>query len=190
MFTTIINDLINGNKRFATCKSQLNKQIKLNTISYNTQQPKTVILCCVDSRISPELIFDQPIETFLCSRTPGNIITNEVIATIELGILKFNTQLIIILGHTDCAAIKLANSNTIINGYLNNIATTIKNDNINTSKHQHITTINNIHIQIQKLITTSKITKNACNKNLTHIIGGIFNLKTSYVDFINNNNKC
>ncbi len=104
----LIKKLTHGNNLFVNAKSKLIQPIKSVIKTYEQHQPKIGLICCVDSRIVPEFIFNQPLGTFISSRTPGNIITNSTLATMEIAILEFQIQLIIILGHTQCKAITLA----------------------------------------------------------------------------------
>lgn len=72
------------------------------------QKPFAVILGCSDSRVPPELIFDQGLGDLFVIRVAGNIINSAVIGSIEFAVDQFGTQLVVIMGHSGCAAVRTA----------------------------------------------------------------------------------
>jgi MFS superfamily sulfate permease-like transporter len=109
----ILEILINGNKRFAEgefSEKYLNEQV-LATAHH--QNPIAVIVSCIDSRTSPELVFDLGIGDLISIRIAGNIINQEIIESIEFACQKIGTKLIVVLGHSNCGAVTFAiNSGT------------------------------------------------------------------------------
>lgn len=100
--------LINGNKRFVT-GALSNKDLSLNrriNLARNGQKPIVAILTCCDSRVSPELIFDQGLGDLYVIRNAGNIVDTVVLGSIEFALETLNLSLIIILAHEKCGAIK------------------------------------------------------------------------------------
>jgi len=72
------------------------------------QHPFAIVLGCSDSRVPLELIFDQGFGDLFVIRIAGNIITNDVIGSIEYARIHLNTQLLVILGHEGCGAVTAA----------------------------------------------------------------------------------
>jgi carbonic anhydrase len=72
----------------------------------NAQHPFAIILTCSDSRVAPEILFDQGIGDLFVIRNAGNLISNIDMGSIEYAVEHLDAKLIIVLGHTECGAIK------------------------------------------------------------------------------------
>jgi carbonic anhydrase len=70
-----------------------------------TPQPKAMVLTCMDSRIAPELIFDVHLGEFFDARVAGNVVNQDIIASMKLACMVSTAKVIIVMGHTDCKAI-------------------------------------------------------------------------------------
>lgn len=104
----IVELLKNGNERFRQGKcNEKYFRYQINTTS-SGQYPMAVIIGCIDSRTSPELIFDAGLGDIISVRIAGNIINEEVIGSIELAIKEIGAKLIVIKGHSGCGAIGVA----------------------------------------------------------------------------------
>jgi carbonic anhydrase len=100
--------LMEGNHRFVSNKSTIDiSEYRRNKISYK-QKPFAAVLCCSDSRVPPELIFDQGLGELFVVRTAGTILEESVIESLELGIREFHISLLMVLGHKRCGAVKYA----------------------------------------------------------------------------------
>jgi carbonic anhydrase len=99
--------LTNGNQRFLDQKTihpHQNKQTVL--ANQNGQKPFAVVITCSDSRVSPEIIFDQGLGDLFVIRNAGNLISDIDMGSIEYAVEHLDTKLIVVLGHTECGAIK------------------------------------------------------------------------------------
>jgi carbonic anhydrase len=104
--TQAIELLKEGNKRFvANLKINRNLLQQVNETT-NGQHPFAVIISCMDSRTSAELIFDQGLGDIFSIRIAGNIINEDILGSAELGCKVVGAKVILVLGHTSCAAIK------------------------------------------------------------------------------------
>jgi len=102
-----IEKLVSGNKRFLdekTIHPHQNKQTVL--ANQDAQHPFAVILTCSDSRVSPEILFDQGIGDLFVIRNAGNLISDIDMGSIEYAVEHLDAKLIVVLGHTECGAIK------------------------------------------------------------------------------------
>jgi carbonic anhydrase len=98
--------LKDGNARFTgekMMKRPLMKQVKATA---SGQYPFATIVSCMDSRAAPELVFDQGIGDIFSPRIAGNFVNDDIIGSIEYGSRVVGAKLIVVLGHTDCGAIK------------------------------------------------------------------------------------
>lgn len=104
---TPMEKLISGNKRFLDEKPIHPHQNKKTVLAnQNAQHPFAVVLTCSDSRVAPEILFDQGIGDIFVIRNAGNLISDIDVGSIEYAIEHLDAKLIIVLGHTECGAIK------------------------------------------------------------------------------------
>jgi len=103
-----LNQLIEGNQRFVAEAGQSREHD--STIRHHTtileQKPKAVILGCSDSRVPAELVFDQGLGDLFVIRVAGNIVAPSQIGSVEFACQQFGTQLVVVMGHSHCGAIK------------------------------------------------------------------------------------
>lgn len=112
-----------GNERFASGKTvncDLMAQVKQTA---SNQSPFAAIVGCIDSRVPPELVFDQRIGDVFCARVAGNIANTDIIGSLEYSTKVSGAKAIVILGHNSCGAIKSA----VDNVKLGNITALLKN---------------------------------------------------------------
>jgi len=119
--------LIAGNGRFFNQNRQYPNQSKrrLQSVS-NKQYPYAAILGCADSRVPPEIIFDQGLGDLFVVRVAGNIATNETIGSLEYATANLGTQLIVVLGHKGCGAVSAAIDNQPDDGKIKSVVDDIK----------------------------------------------------------------
>ncbi|MGP1569531.1 MAG: carbonic anhydrase [Eubacteriales bacterium] len=102
--SNIKSKLMQGNKRYL-CKSD--SDLRINTAK-NGQHPYAIIVCCSDSRVIPEKIFDADLGDLFVIRVAGNVLDKHQIGSIEYATEHLNCNHIIILGHTGCGAVHAA----------------------------------------------------------------------------------
>ncbi|MCP4550150.1 MAG: carbonic anhydrase [bacterium] len=95
-----------GNERFAASRMKHSRQdAERREELLEGQAPFAVVLACSDSRVTPEILFDQGLGDIFVIRVAGNIIDDVVIASIEYAAAHLATPLIVVLGHSSCGAI-------------------------------------------------------------------------------------
>jgi carbonic anhydrase len=112
-----------GNERFTAGKSincDLMAQVKQTASS---QSPFAAIVGCIDSRVPPELVFDQHIGDVFCARVAGNIVNTDIIGSLEYSTKVAGARAIVVLGHNFCGAIESA----VADVKLGNITALLKN---------------------------------------------------------------
>ena len=109
---TVLTQLLEGNKRFMSGELAHPRRKPEDFVPLaEGQAPSTVIVCCADSRVAPELIFDQGIGDLFVVRVAGNVITgagDSVKGSIEYAVAELGVRLILVLGHSRCGAVKAA----------------------------------------------------------------------------------
>jgi carbonic anhydrase len=104
---TSLEKLIDGNQRFLNEKTIHPHQNKKSILkNQNGQHPFAVVVTCSDSRVAPEILFDQGIGDLFVIRNAGNLISDIDMGSIEYAVEHLHTKLIVVLGHTECGAIK------------------------------------------------------------------------------------
>lgn len=109
--TDALNRLIQGNQRFRSglrTVETLSSIMKLNEMSQRGQSPFGMILTCSDSRLPIEMLFDCDVGDLFIMRIAGAVVSPTIIASMEFAAQAFGTPLCVLLGHTDCGAIKTA----------------------------------------------------------------------------------
>jgi carbonic anhydrase len=105
-----MRELMAGNERFAAGKitsfAEDLEILKQKTVS--KQEPFAAVLSCADSRVPVEIIFDQSIGEIFVTRVAGNMVTPEIIASLEYGVAVLGVKAIMVLGHSNCGAISAA----------------------------------------------------------------------------------
>lgn len=103
-----LQELMDGNRRFTSGRLTAFEQdlaiLKQNTI--DKQEPFAAVLSCADSRVPVEIIFDQSIGHIFVTRLAGNVVTSEIIASLEYGAGVLGTKVILVMGHAGCGAVK------------------------------------------------------------------------------------
>lgn len=101
--------LKNGNTRYLKHKLRKDGQSQIDRDRLaNGQKPHTIVLSCSDSRVPPELLFDQKLGEIFVIRTAGESLDNSGIASIEYALEHLGSQLILVMGHSSCGAVKAA----------------------------------------------------------------------------------
>ncbi len=102
------NSLVAGNRRFVAGKLQARDIVSLRQKLVAGQSPKAIILACSDSRVGPELIFDQSLGDIFVVRTAGNVADPVALGSIEYAIEHLHSPLLVVLGHQKCGAVNAA----------------------------------------------------------------------------------
>ncbi|MCW8375260.1 carbonic anhydrase [Streptomyces justiciae] len=103
---TALAELLAGNHRYATGRSRHpHEGDRLRHTLAGSQRPFAVVVGCIDSRVPPELIFDQGLGDLLCIRTAGQVLDEAVLASVQYGVEELRIPLVLVLGHERCGAV-------------------------------------------------------------------------------------
>ena len=103
-----LQELMDGNRRFTSGHLTAHEQ-DLAILKQNNaekQEPFAALLSCADSRVPVEMVFDQSIGHLFVTRVAGNVVTPEIIASLEYGAAVLGTKVILVMGHAGCGAVK------------------------------------------------------------------------------------
>jgi carbonic anhydrase len=101
-------DLMHGNQRFVSGKAKVRDLVMLRDSLAKSQHPKAIVLACSDSRVAPELIFDQNLGDLFVVRSAGNIADAIGVGSIEYAVEHLGSTVLVVLGHTKCGAVTAA----------------------------------------------------------------------------------
>ncbi|MEQ8908220.1 MAG: carbonic anhydrase [Vicingaceae bacterium] len=116
-----------GNERFV--KNELkhpNLDVARRQMLREGQAPHTVVLTCADSRLVPDLIFDQGLGDLFTIRVAGNVAKEKVLGSIEYAVANLGTKLVIVLGHESCGAVTAALEPAEVEGHVGAILEELK----------------------------------------------------------------
>jgi carbonic anhydrase len=185
--------LKDGNKRFVSnLKINRNLLQQANETS-DGQHPFAVILSCIDSRTSAELIFDQGLGDVFSVRIAGNIVNEDILGSMEFGCKVAGAKIIIVLGHTKCGAVKGACDNVEL-GHLTGLISKIKPAveqettttlNRNSSNGVFVENVAelNVSLSVKNILLKSPIIAEMVKNGDIGIVGGVHDISTGEVKF-------
>ncbi len=182
-----------GNKRFVNnLKINRNLLQQANETS-DGQHPFAVILSCIDSRTSAELVFDQGLGDVFSIRIAGNILNEDILGSMEFGCKVAGSKIIVVLGHTKCGAVKgacdhveMGNLTVLLSKIrpaVDDETTTTENRNSNNSVFvENVATIN-VKRTVKSIMERSPILKELIESGQIGIVGGSHDITTGEVTF-------
>ena len=182
-----------GNKRFINnLKANRNLLEQANETS-DGQHPFAVILSCIDSRTSAELIFDQGLGDIFSVRIAGNIINEDILGSMEFACKVAGSKIIVVLGHSKCGAVKGACDHVEM-GNLTALLSKIQpavydeksvTENRNSSNSDFVEKVASINVKrtVNAIMERSPILKEMIQNGEIGIIGGMHNIADGEVTF-------
>lgn len=105
---SVWDELLSGNGRFISGRTQQRPVVAQRAELVQAQHPTAIVLACADSRVSPELLFDQSLGDLFVVRTAGNVADPVALGSIEYAVEHLGAHVLIVLGHEKCGAVKAA----------------------------------------------------------------------------------
>jgi len=119
--------LKSGNARFAANEVSTGKPTAARREeTAQGQHPFAIVVACADSRTSPDIVFDQSIGDLFVVRSAGNLVDDHALGSIEYAVEHLGAQLIVVLGHERCGAVKAALASKTAPGHLNSVVRDIQ----------------------------------------------------------------
>jgi carbonic anhydrase len=185
-----ISKLKEGNGRYTSGNVQHPGQTtERRTELAKTQHPFAAIVSCSDSRVPPEIVFDQGLGDLFVVRVAGNVINDEGLGSIEYTVDHLGTRLILVLGHQRCGAVQAAKETIAAKGkapgHIESLVTAIKPAVEATAKDDLDATIKaNVKNVVQALRSSTPILKAKVDSGEVKVIGGYYSLDTGAVTFL------
>jgi carbonic anhydrase len=187
--------LKDGNARFVSGtmkKRDLTKQVQATSTG---QFPFATIVSCMDSRAAPELVFDQGIGDVFSPRIAGNFVNDDIIGSLEYGSGAVGARLIVVLGHSDCGAVKGACDNVKLGDLLPATLANLKpaidavpNDGSprNSKNYAFVQRVAdmNVTLAVKRIRDKSSLLRAMADKGEIKIVGAMLDVKTGKVTFV------
>jgi carbonic anhydrase len=194
--TMALDLLRKGNERFVNnLKINRNLLEQANETS-DGQHPFAVILSCIDSRTSAELIFDQGLGDIFSIRIAGNIINEDILGSMEFACKVAGSKFIVVLGHTKCGAIKGACDHVEmgnLTALLSKVQPAVYDEkteqttrNSSNSEFVEKVAVINVKRTVQAIMERSPILKDMIESGQIGIVGGSYDVANGQVTFFDN----
>ena len=182
-----------GNQRFIkNLKVNRNLLEQVNE-TRDGQWPFAIILSCIDSRTSAELIFDQGLGDIFSVRIAGNVINDDILASMEFACKIAGSKFILVLGHSNCGAIKGACDRADI-GHLSTLLSKIQpaidqetatKENRTSGNSEFVQNVanSNVKISVQEILRRSPILQQMVNDGEIGIAGSMYDVASGKVEF-------
>jgi carbonic anhydrase len=185
--------LMDGNVRYAANTPDQRDFSVGRAARVQAQYPIAAVLSCSDSRVAPEFAFDQGPGDLFVMRVAGNIVTMNLLASIEYGVQFLGAPLIMVLGHSGCgavdAAIKVLKTKAVLPGHLPELITAIKPAVIVAQKTQSgnlsdNAIVENVRRQVARLKNSPPVVQKLYAGKKIDIVGGVYDLATGKITLV------
>jgi carbonic anhydrase len=181
-----VRELMAGNERYIAGKitsfSEDLQILKEKTVS--KQEPFAAVLSCADSRVPVEIIFDQSIGHVFVGRVAGNIVTPEIMASMEYGVAVLGIKAILVMGHSNCGAISAAVQGKEVPGQISVLYQHLMPGIRDAHGDVDAAVKANAAFQTRLLRESSTVIAKAVNENGVKVVGGVYDLGTGRVTLI------
>jgi len=178
-----LEELLAGNQRFAANQLASIEQdlTMLKERTVGKQEPFAAVLACADSRVPVELVFDQTIGHIFVTRVAGNIVTSEIIASLEYGVAVLGVKTLLVLGHGNCGAVKAAMKADAVPGQISTLYPHLRQAVEQSDGNFDKAIEANTKIQAELLRTSSTVIRDAFKAGKLKVAAGVYDLSTGKV---------
>jgi len=184
-----LETLLQGNERFIRSRMLHPNQDEESRIAgAKEQNPFAAVITCSDSRVSPEIIFDQGLGDLFVARIGANLVNEDIISSIEFAVNYFGVRLIVVLGHEDCGAIKSAVNSVKSTKNINNLLRKLDPLVEQAKKQSGDTLLNAVKINVncgcKKILSSSEVIADYVKQNKLLIKGAYYSITSGRVELI------
>ena len=185
--------LLEGNARYAANTPNQRDFSSGRSARAQGQHPIAAILCCADSRVAPELTFDQAPGDLFVVRVAGNVLSPDLLASLEYGVQFLGAPLIMVVGHSGCgavdAAIKVLKSKAVLPGHLPDLIAAIKPAVIIAERTQSGNLLDNaiaenVRRQTARLKASPPVVQKFYTGKKIDIVGGVYDIASGKVTLV------
>jgi carbonic anhydrase len=188
-----LDRLMQGNARYAANTSSNKDYSAGRAARVSAQYPIAAIVGCADSRVAPELAFDQGPGDLFVVRVAGNFVNDDILASLEYGVEFLGVPLIMVLGHTQCgavgAAVKVLQEGARLPGHLPELVRAIR-PAVRIAQAEHgadlvaQATIENVRLNTNRLTVSKPLIGPYVKSGRVKVVGGIYDLATGRIALV------
>lgn len=178
-----MRELLDGNQRFAANKlTSIEYDLTiLKERTVDKQEPFAAVLACADSRVPVELVFDQTIGHIFVTRIAGNLVTPEIIGSLEYGVAVLGVKALLVLGHSSCGAVKAAMKADAVPGQISSLYPHLRPAVDQSGGDVDKAIEANAKVQAELLRTSSPVIRDAIKAGKLKVEAGVYDLGTGVV---------
>jgi carbonic anhydrase len=185
--------LVEGNQRFVGNLSFNRNLLQQVNETSEGQYPFAIVLSCIDSRTSAELVFDQGLGDIFSARIAGNVLNEDILGSMEFACKVAGSKLIVVLGHTKCGAIKGACGHVQmghLTGLLGKVAPAMhaveqrEGSSAAAEDMVELVAIENIRYQLRSILERSPILEHLYQEGSIGLVGGLYYVESGEVTFL------
>ncbi len=189
-----LDRLIQGNARFASDSGEKINYLKNRRLTEKAQHPIAIVLSCIDSRVPPDVIFNQNVGNIFVTRVAANVINPDILAGLEYATGVSGAKLIVVMGHENCGAVKGACQDVKL-GHLTQLldkiqpaiqeaTATFGKKECDNEKFINLAAEDNVRHVVAMIPTESPEIKKLMQSGKIKIVGAMYHLKTGRVVFL------
>src|ERR1700761_2730608 len=180
-----LDELLAGNRRFTSGRTISHRRdLVILQQMMERQEPFAAILSCADSRVPVEVVFDQTIGQLFVTRVAGNIVTPEIVASLQYAAAILGTNTILIMGHSGCGAVTAAARGTEVPGQIGKLFPAIEPAIKQAGADLEAAVRANVLFQVEKLLEASPLLRELIEKDALQVAAGCFDMRTGEVTFL------
>jgi carbonic anhydrase len=181
-----------GNQRYLTNAFTEKDYVKERKATANSQHPYAIVLTCADSRVPPEIIFDESIGKLFVIRDAGNLVDSVILGTIEYAAEHLHVKLFMILGHESCGAVTATVAEGEVSPNIGSLVwrmklpiEKIKSTQVKEENLVSLCVEENVRYQLEQSTLQSGVLSELVEKDELTLIGGVYDIITGKVKFLN-----
>jgi carbonic anhydrase len=187
-----LEELLTGNRRFTSGRTSSHRRdLAILQQMMERPEPFAAILSCADSRVPVEVVFDQTIGQLFVTRLAGNIVTTEIVASLEYAAAVLGTHTILVMGHSRCGAVTAAiqasiqtSNQAAVPGQINALFPYIKDAVEKAGPDVEATIRANVLIQAARLRETSPLLSNLIADGKLMVAAAYFDIRSGAVTLL------
>jgi carbonic anhydrase len=180
-----LDELIAGNRRFTSGRTSSHRRdLAILQQMMERQEPFAAVLSCADSRVPVEVVFDQTIGQLFVTRVAGNIVTPEIVASLEYAAAVLGTNTILVMGHSRCGAVTAAIQGQEVPGQISALFPYIEPAVEQAGPDLEATIRANVLIQAHRLTQYSPLLASLIEEGKLKVAAGYFDIRTGEVTLL------
>lgn len=180
-----------GNQRFIDGRPRTKDLVHDRSGLVSGQHPYAVVLACADSRVAPELVFDETVGSLFVVRVAGNVIDPTVLGSVEYAVEHLHATLLIVMGHDSCGAVQAAlaggeatpNISAMLAPVLPAVAT-VRAAHLEGPPAIATAVRENVQNQVKRIPQDSPVLAEAIEKHQLTVVGAVYHLDSGKVELL------